>query len=517
MFGDVIDARVHGWSPKTVADLLAAMQGGRAREVHGDFVLVGRTPSGEAVLGSSPLSATPYYWARSVHGRLVHGPTVFEVVEKGGLPWAWDRRAVAQIAAFDHPLGGRTVHPDVRRIAPGSWVHEHDGELRERSWMADESWLEFAAPASLEAMVGILQEVFAEFPKSDPWLSLSAGFDSRVLLGLLRAEGHAPRCACMGHDASTDRVVGARIASAFRLPFDAVELTVADYLAAGKEATRVSSGCKSARHFHTYVYAHKLGLQKSSEHFVGSNGEFARSFFFDAGPLARWVERSPVFPWRRLARARIRSRTRDSRVLSVLGASMTSLEDDFRAVVPRVGTSLQSLDLWYAQQRVRHFIGQGLAMYATASRVFSPFLDVRWMLAVMALRRADKLGNNAPRAVLHALDPRLSTFPVETRPGPIARRAPWWYPLQRRAPSIDYAPHRDLLATPEVVARVIESDALDSWISRRDREAAVTAQDAPLVHLLLTSSWADELGRAAQARGQVATTRARMDANSCAK
>lgn len=485
---------MHGWSPKGIAALLSAMRDGDAGSVHGDFVLTGQTHGGSTVLFSSPLSALPYYWTEGSSGQLVHGRTVFEVVKAAKLPWAWDHRAIQQIAAFDHPLGSRTLHPRVRRIAPGSWVRMIDGRAQETAWMDHERW--WGPPStniSLDEMVAVLQTVFAEFPKSDPWVSLSAGFDSRVLLGLLRAEGHSPTCATMGTPDSTDRRVATQLAKGLDLRFHAIELQASDYLHYGRDATAATSGAKSSRHYHTYIYAQKMGLKASSEHFVGSNGEFARTFFLDAGPLARLAEHSPLFPWRLLARARIRSRTRGSNILTRLEGSPRSLEDDFCAHVPPNGPPLHRLDLLYAQQRVRHFIGHGISMYAKASRVFSPFLDVRWMRAALALRRADKLGGNAPRAALANLDRGLLHFPLETRPGPIAPRAPWWYALARARPGIDYAPHRNLPCLPEVASRIIENTQLDVVVPRHVRERAVKDKDTPFIHLLLTLGWAAEL------------------------
>jgi asparagine synthase (glutamine-hydrolysing) len=494
---------LHGWSPRAPVELLDAILRGEPEAVHGDFTIGGRTLDGRHYLMSSPLCARPYYWSKSATGDLVHGATVFDVVRSAGLSWRWNRRAIQHVAAFEHPLGTETIHPSVFRIAPGSIVYETTAGISERRWFDERAWFRGreSGGVSLAQAVAVLESVFREMPRDNPWLSLSAGFDSRVLLAAMLADDRRPQCACMGRPDSTDVVVAGRIAERLGLPFSRIDIETADYLRFGREATRVTSGGKSSRHYHTYIFAQKLGLGPADRHFVGSNGEFARTFYFDAGPLAQLVDKGPGFPVRLLAHERIRSRTRGSAVLDVLGGSREQLARDFAKLAPSVGTPLDRLDLLYAYQRVRHLIGHGLAMYAEASAVHSPFLDVRWMQAVAALDRTDKLGGNYPRAALARLAPQLLAFPRETESRPVQPRAPWSYPLQRRPPGVDYAPHRELCGVPEVIERVIDSSVLDELVERRDRESAAQRRDAPLVQLLLTLSWAAELGHDAARAG----------------
>ncbi len=156
-----------------------------------------------------------------------------------------------------------------------------------------------------------------------------------------------------------------------------------------------------------------------------------------------------------------------------------------------------ALDCLYATERVRHFIGSGLALYARHGAPRSPFLDARWIGAVARLPRAERLGSNHHRRAIAALWPNLLGFPVGSD-GPMERRAPPLYHLRGRKP-IGYSPIRELLDDPRTREIVVESNDLDEILPRADRAAAIENR-SPAVELLLSLAFAGELGReAAQA------------------
>ncbi|MGH1342813.1 MAG: hypothetical protein ACRBN8_14725 [Nannocystales bacterium] len=114
----------------------------------GDFVAETRDHEDRAALVSSPLSATPYYWAEhAIHqGQLVHGLSVFDVVRRAQLPWSWNRETLSELAAFEHPLGTATIHTHVHRIGPGEVVRErsHPARIQRRQWFEPSTWFSHA-------------------------------------------------------------------------------------------------------------------------------------------------------------------------------------------------------------------------------------------------------------------------------------------------------------------------------------------------------------------------------------
>ena len=93
-------------------------------------------------------------------------------------------------------------------------------------------------------------------------LSLSGGFDSRVLLSRLLYHGARPVVGTMGFPSSTDRIVATLIAKAFNLEHRVVELQVSDYLLFAKEIVRLTGGTKTANHWHTYIYTRRVGFDR---------------------------------------------------------------------------------------------------------------------------------------------------------------------------------------------------------------------------------------------------------------
>jgi hypothetical protein len=71
-------------------------------------------------------------------------------------------------------------------------------------------------------------------------VSMSAGFDSRVILSSVLSAGYKPRLLSMGYDNSTDVVVSRSISSDLDLPLDVVSLEADDYIKYGK---RISPFC----------------------------------------------------------------------------------------------------------------------------------------------------------------------------------------------------------------------------------------------------------------------------------
>jgi hypothetical protein len=491
---------LHGYSPWSVERIIESVdRGTRIVDLPGDFTAVASGTLDDRPytrIATSLLAAMPYYLARTKTGGLVHGPTVFEVVRNAGLPWRWNRRAITSLALLGHTVGEDTLHPAVTR-APCATVITVDGDNTsvERQ---DDAWTSVFAGSATDPdeAVATLEQVFREMAAPGGMLSLSAGFDSRLLLALALRAGHKPRVLTMGFDVSTDVRVARQIAAALDLDHTVVEVRADDYLAHARSIVSCTSGTKTAGHWHTDLYARAAGPSAQVAHYVGSNGEFARTFYLDRGLASRAIGAGPNALFSAYFAARMERRARRfPRALLAPGPTPWQLARAIaHSTTVHTHNFADALDCFYATERVRHFIGNGLALYAQHGAPRSPFLDARWIGAVACLPRAERLGSNHHRRAIGALWPGLMVFPVG-RDGPIERRAAPLYYLRGRKP-IGYSSFGEVLGDPRTREIIVESNDLDEILPRADRAAAVQNR-SPAVELLLTLAFAAELGREA--------------------
>lgn len=502
---------LHGYSPMAAHDLLRFIQGGGdVSDLAGDFVLV--NPSrvdGFAI--SSFLSAQPYYYALSTQGYLVTGVSAFEVAARAGLSWRWNERTIRSLALYGHAINDDTLCEGVYRMPSASRVSVKNGQLQiealpVRRFLWDED-------PSQERAFGLLKRSFegcladASGGGGEVHLSLSAGYDSRLLLALCLDRGIKPRVSVMGYDNSTDVIMARAICQRVGLRLQVITLDPADYLRHGAAIAATTSGVKTAVNWHTYLY--HLGKDFSrGVHLVGSNGEFARSFFFDQPRFDPVARHAPALGMNAYWFARcVRRQMKFSQANPIVGRNPWPVAE----LAAQAGAGrkwgarrfLPALDAFYAEQRVRHFIGGGLACYAAHGSPRSPFLDAPWMRATAAMGRPFKQGN------------RFHADSTERLWAPLAEFTYNRLPDQTQGAS--YHPFAPLVQSDEVTELLVESAHLDVWTSRADRAALLTDARCDQVeerNLWLTLHFAAQAQQRAQvhaARGAEADTQPSAD------
>ncbi len=330
----------------------------------------------------------------------------------------------------------------------------------------------FTGGGTLSDAIRAFEAVLDEQIGAGPVVSLSGGLDSRLILSRFLARGARPLCITMGSAESTDVAVASAIARRFALPHRVVELRAGDYLVHAAEITRAASGTKSARHWHTFLYPKAAGLSARSTHFVGANGEFARTYFLDKGIVARLANH---VPGALAARLFFEAKYGERRQAAAIGAPLPA-----RGVPPRreriaarlsalagSGRLLDRLDRFYATHRVRHFIGNGMALYNAVAPTRSPFLDTRWIQAVARLPRASKLGGAFHRAAINANAAGLLEFPAGAEER-LARRPPrlGW---TSKVPWVGYSPADELLTRGPAAELLQDSTELDALCAPAER------------------------------------------------
>jgi hypothetical protein len=457
----------------------------------GDFVIGDPdTQAGWAM--SSTIGAVPWYYTLDRAGQLHQGGNVFELCRTAQLDWEWNFTAIKQIAAFGHTLGRHTLHPRIFRLDAHAQVGLANGQVQVEAIDPMSTWQWDCTP--LDPTFTTLTNAFTACLEGaeTPLLSLSAGFDSRLLFALCLHFGVAPRIACMGPATATDFKVASILAARTGTKVERVDLDQNAYLANGAAISWVTSGTKNAGDWHTYLYSQQLDAA-DKVHLVGSNGEFARSFYRDV------LTRAPLFD--RAGRSAVRSyfavrainrlRKYPSGVVAAgLGeiASVFGAFDQAHTRYPK--SSLACLDAFYAIERVRHFIGAGLACYAAFCKPRSPFLDGAWMKSIAALARENKQADRYHRAAIRKFAADLDEVPYNTDPDGAA--------------NVSYSPFAKLSQSALTADLLIESSDLDFFLDRNARIAALRDRfcDRPsLVSLLLTLHFASAHARRVGAIG----------------
>ena len=437
--------RMHGYCAAGSAELLQILQDSgpeRIQELAGEFVVTAENED-EQLLISSPYGVTQHFFAETGRG-LIHADTVLGVLRQGGLPWEWNWRALADLAALDHLVECETLHARVQRVPPGSVVRCRGGrvEIRQRAWR---EWHPRRRATAEDALRAFNEETW-RWSRGRIVVAMSGGFDSRVILGALLAAGLKPRLLTAGFADSTDVVIARAIAARFGLPLDVVELGPEEYTAHGDEITAATSGTKLAWHWHSDLFLRRAGLDPATVLFVGANGEFARTYYLNFGIAAELARaaRGPVL------RAFWGKKTKDifrPEELQTLNPELRTFLDHEgrRERVERLmrlcpGGLLEGLDRFYVEQRVRNFISNGLRLYGLHAQVRAPFLSREWGEAVWNLERGQKLGSNWHRYAIRQNEPRLVEFPEKGRAGHMAPRAPalYWWPWRKRIPVKGY-------------------------------------------------------------------------------
>lgn len=339
----------------------------------------------------------------------------------------WNYTAVADLFAIDHTLGDDTLTDSPPYSDP--IIEESDGDLTELT-------------------VSLLQECITN-PR-DVVLSASGGFDSRLLLAALLHLGIRPRLMVCGPRGNFERDVVEQMGAKLSLEVMAVELCAQDYVDHAERIVALTGGTKTARHWHTYLYPLKAGLDTDCNIVVGANGEFMRSFYYDRGVVAK---ATTVLPRRALLKRFWRRKARHRFSREQLRGLSEPIRGDLsgpgarRRIDRLVGASrgadfLSSLDHFYYHQRVKNFIGNGLKLYGQFGEVVAPMADRRWVAVAKSMSRNDKLGSRWHRRAIEQLCPELLSFPEQgtgrpmtAEPGPVY----WKKKRGKGPPYADYA------------------------------------------------------------------------------
>ncbi len=440
--------------------------------------------------------------------RLYFGGSVLEVVRKARLAWEWNWRSLACLAYFGHTVGDDTLHARVRRVGAGQIVGWRGGELSKTTLAAPQTGSRDALVTAAEALCRFVETHGSD----DAVLSMSAGFDSRVLLACFLECGIRPRLLVMGREDATDARVAETIAFTFALPLQIVDVPASDYFRCRQRIVSLTSGTKTWDHWHTYVYGQRAGLTRDDKLFIGSNGEFARSYYFDRGLPSLAASGMGSVAGQLFWGAKLRRRAPLPSAADGLASELDYWFHDGKKELLAAITKgydlpfAEALDEFYLRERVRSFISNGLALVSDVCRPRTPFLDSEWINAVRQLPRRFRLADRWHRLALETLCPTLLNFPIDdtTRPMGSRPRIRNWLGGAGHGPTTHYVDYdslfrsRDFLdylfKTIGLIETVIEPEKARHWIRKclsfSDRQATTRS----LAYLATLVSWMEAVG-----------------------
>ncbi len=490
----------HGYSPLS-PELIATrvFEGVSPDKIPGDFVLGWDTSEGGNCIqwiASSKVSAIPCYLCLDKKsGRMHWGSNPIDCLRKAGLVWEWNDSAVMSVALLGHTSQDQSLAAGVHRMRAGSVVALNDGSITERkvSTVPDDTTTK---RVDIEKLSECLSQIVGEYVEGkNVSLSLSAGYDSRLLLALVLKHGCMPDIATMGSPKTTDLEIAKAIAKDFGVTHRSVSLDARDYLRYGKEIARLTGGSKTADHWHTYLFAKNAGFGDDSIHLAGSNGEFIRSYYFDKGLLS---ELTACFP-RKLAAYFLGLKNHHRRRLLKEGiGGVLSDKELARKVLSQLIDSvsgmqakgwLNALDHFYAYQRVRHFIGNGLALFRAINDTRSPFLDYRFMEMAEELPRHERLNSRTHRKLIASLVPRLGDYPV-ANDGIAMNQLDHVLYWRRHQPVTGYSVFSELANLDDFKELIMDSPHLDRFMPFESRLIALKDRRFAILGFLLSLHFA---------------------------
>ena len=430
----------------------------------GEYIIVIENQD-EAYLISSPYGVCQYYYTLQ-ENQFFHDDTVIGVLKKSRLPWTWNWTALADLTLFDHLIENDTLHAQIHRVPRGSILHFKQGHLKTSSLTWEE--LNPSFPAKAETALNQFNQAIKTWMGDKPVVSMSGGFDSRVILSGVLQQGGKPLLLTMGYDDTTDVIVSKKIASALGLDLELIQLDFADYFKHSQKIVSLTNGTKTIRHWHTYLYTYHASLDRNSKFFVGTNGEFVRATCYDEldkGILALKENLNPIPSLRKFWASFFTYLFKTEELQGLqpeLSAQFNPENQEIR--MHRIidlchHQFLSGMNRFYLEQRVRNFHGNGLKLYSENVDWRAPFLTKEWVSTTWNLPRGWKFGSNWHRFAIQKNYPRLLDFPEEGKSETMPAKAPlfYWHPSKKKYPVVSYSRYPDWFQSEPAVEFIMDN------------------------------------------------------------
>lgn len=467
-----IEIRVLGYCDQSEDSIKRIFHSGRKHmlgNLGGEYTLICSSPD-EVVIVTSMIGALHYYYYYN-GTRFEHGEDVIEITRRLGIDWEWDWESVGDICEQENLTENRTLHKYIKRVPPGTILSFGDKLLLHTTNFLDSITESSSDP--IDAL-NVFNNETKRWITRDPYLSLSGGFDSRVILSSMLSQQIYPTVVTLGDDQSSDVRVAREISESYGLQHIRVVLDFRDLLENGERIARITNGTKPACHWHTYLYPKKAEIPRDESFFVGTLGEFARSYYFDKGILSLLLNDSGPGAQEKFWKLKLnRHRTfADEEQVYLSGdllrqVNRQGLETRAKrnARLSR-GTLLSGGTRYYLEQRVPNFYANGIRMYNDSGQWRSPFHNTEWLQLIWGLGEQWKLGSNWHRLAIQRNFSSLLDFPEEKglNKKKMLRKAPpfYWLPVMQRMKYKSYDLSNKWYAVDEIQSFILDNHRLYS-------------------------------------------------------
>lgn len=445
--------RIIGYCSVSPDELLVKLkQDGPAslKDLAGEYTFIFTNEDSEnddCLVVTSPVGAMHYFYCCH-NNKLFHGSEIHRIQSQAGIKWEWNWSALGDLCQLENLTDNKTLHTDIHRVPPGSILQFRNKILN----ITSNQYVDSIQPdlADPDGAVDAFNREVMRWSGDTPTLSLSGGFDSRVILSSMLKQDIKPLLITIGNADSSDVQTAKQISREFGLEHNLVTLTTDDFFANAHSISQITNGTKTAWHWHTYLYPLKADIKDRSSFFVGTLGEFARCYYFDKGSIGRAANSFPGFALHKFWDLKLhRHPTFEEDELEKLNPKFKSELSD-QGISERVdrlskiskGKFLPALTRYYFEQRVPNFYANGIRMYQASSNWRSPFHSREWIDKIWNLSDKWKLGSNWHRYAISRNTPKLLEFPEENGfdSKRMLSKAPplYWTPFMRRTPYISY-------------------------------------------------------------------------------
>lgn len=479
-----INVRIYGYCEFSDGQVEDIIQAGRAEtltDLRGEFTIVYTYKHNTNVgIITSKIGAIQYYYYHD--GKIfLHGQNVIDIFRQLHSAWEWDWESVGDLCELENLTESRTLHKNIDRVPPGSTLKFSNGIILRRKSLLDEITVAQSDPVDA---IDVFNSETKRWASTYPYLSLSGGFDSRVILSSMLKQDIYPGLVTLGTKESSDIRVATQIAEKFGLNHIKVTLSVNDLLDNGEHIAFITNGTKPACHWHTYLYPRKAGVPAEQSFYVGTLGEFARSYYFDKGFIGLLAEGVASYAQERFWSMKL------SRHRTFRETELNHLCDPLREQICQVGVNARAKrnaklshgeflaggTRYYLEQRVPNFYANGIRMYNDTAQWRSPFHNVEWLNIVWNLSDNWKLGSNWHRLAIQRNFPDLLGFPEEkgfNKQKMLAKAPPlYWLPVMQRVKYNSYDLSQSWYANEPIRSLILDNHFyLDEIVERNLSES----------------------------------------------
>ena len=505
-FGEIKSTEIFGYSPLDARDLAEKIATGtKSSHLPGDFTLVVEGENADrhnyvAVIVSAVCVLSYYYYHDDC--QFVHGQNIFAVFKQAQIDWQWNDDALSSMVALNHCLGNDSLHQDIKRTEPATIYYYCDKQL---TIVGDTFPIDiFKSGESIDAgdALKTYDNVFDEYYSDRQiCLSLSAGYDSRVLLASLLKRGIKPPVGTEGDPSSIDVITATAIAKDFGLEHRLITLTEADFIDNADLVVEATSGeLPISAAWGSYLFLKQVEFPSDALHLAGTNGGLFKANFFNRAVYYQLADLLPdpalkqFFNAYQIYKQRLYKGfpktawrwNQETLKTSVISDRCYQLAAAVRNFSPQV-------DYFHSFYRVRNYTGKGLSLYNLVNLTSSPFLDYRMVEAGAKLAKKYKVDCFLHQYILLNTCPQLAEYPmngINISPSRSTKYA--WLEQQAKQPSKVKSLNSKLMENPELIDICYNSPHLDYFMARKDRQRAVESKIFAIFSLLLTMHYVAE-------------------------